>query len=63
MGKGLGTIVLKIHLFLIQSAIVIIIIFGGRYFRTGELLLNQIIGVTTGVILLIASLIWRVVNK
>jgi len=63
MGKGLGGGVLKIHLYLIQSAIVIIIIFGGRYFRTGELLLDQIIGVAIGVILLIASLIWRVVNK
>lgn len=59
--------VLKINSYLIQLAITIIVIFGGtftiRYFRTGELLLDQIIGVTVGVILLIATLIWRTVNK
>ncbi|HHW38426.1 MAG TPA: hypothetical protein GXX18_14500 [Bacillales bacterium] len=58
---------MKINSYLIQLAITIIVIFGGtftiRYFRTGELLLDQIIGVTVGVILLIATLIWRTVNK
>jgi len=58
---------LKINSYLIQLAITIIVIFGGsftiRYFRTGELLLDQIIGATVGVILLVATLIWRKVNK
>ena len=59
--------VLKINSYLFQLAIAIIVIFGGtftiRYFRTGELLLEQIIGATVGVILLLATLIWRKVNK
>lgn len=58
---------MKINSYLIQLAITIIVIFGGafiiRYFRTGELLLDQIIGASIGVLLLIASLIWRKVNK
>ncbi|MFJ8261026.1 hypothetical protein ACIQ4I_03560 [Rummeliibacillus sp. NPDC094406] len=58
---------MKINSYLIQLAISIIVIFGGtftiRYFRTGELLLDQIIGATIGVILLVATLIWRKVNK
>lgn len=62
-----GGRVLKINLYLIQLAITIIVIFGGTftisYFRTGELLLVQIIGATAGVILLVAALIWRKVNK
>jgi hypothetical protein len=52
---------------LIRFAVTIIIIFGGiftiRYFRTGELLLDQIIGASLGVLLLIASLIWRKKNE
>ncbi|MGG0654950.1 hypothetical protein [Rummeliibacillus pycnus] len=59
--------VLKINSYLFQLAIAIIVIFGGTftisYFRTGELLLDQIIGATVGVILLVATLIWRKVNK
>ena len=58
---------LKINTFLIQFAITIIVIFGGtftiRYFITGELLLDQMIGATVGVILLVASLIWRKGNR
>lgn len=58
---------MMINSYLIQLAITIIVIFGGtftiRYFRTGELLLDQIIGVSVGFILLIASLIWRKSNK
>lgn len=58
---------MKINSYLIQLAITIIVILGGiftiRYFRTGELLLDQIIGATVGVILLVATLIWRKVNK
>ncbi|WP_397538856.1 hypothetical protein [Rummeliibacillus pycnus] len=58
---------MKTNSYLIQLAISIIVIFGGtftiRYFRTGELLLDQIIGATLGIILLVATLIWRKVNK
>lgn len=58
---------MNINSYLIQLAIMIIAIFGGtftiRYFRTGELLLDQIIGVSVGVLLLIAALIWRKMNK
>lgn len=58
---------MKINTYLIQLAVTIIVIFGGiftiRYFRTGELLLDQIIGASIGIILLIATLIWRKINK
>ena len=58
---------LKINTYLIQLAVTIIVIFGGtftiRYFRTGELLLDQIIGASIGIVLLIATLIWRKINK
>ncbi|MEX3745556.1 hypothetical protein [Lysinibacillus xylanilyticus] len=58
---------LKINTYLIQLAVMIIVIFGGtftiRYFRTGELLLDQIIGASVGIVLLIATLIWRKTNK
>ena len=58
---------MKINTYFIQLAITIIVIFGGvftiRYFRTGELLLDQIIGASVGIVLLIASLIWRKINK
>ena len=54
---------MKINTYLIRLAVTIIVIFGGvftlRYFRTGELLLDQIIGASVGIVLLIASLIWR----
>ena len=57
---------MKINTTLLQLAIVIIVIFGGtftiRYFRTGELLLDQMIGIIVGVVLLISSLIWRKMN-
>ena len=58
---------MKINSYLLQLAITIIVIFGGtfiiRYFRTGELLFDQIIGASVGVILLITSLIWRGINN
>lgn len=58
---------MKINLFLIQFAITIMVIFGGtfimRYFIKGELLLDQLIGASVGLILLISSLIWRKINK
>ncbi|WP_226671116.1 hypothetical protein [Metabacillus litoralis] len=58
---------MKINTYLIQLAIVIIIIFGGTftfiYLRSSAILLDQLIGASVGVILLIASLIWRKTNK
>ncbi|MFF2752982.1 hypothetical protein ACFVR1_04380 [Psychrobacillus sp. NPDC058041] len=58
---------MKFNSYLIQLAIIIIIIFGGiftlRYFRTGELLLDQIIGFVLGVVLLLAAIVWRKNNK
>ncbi|WP_170122407.1 hypothetical protein [Psychrobacillus insolitus] len=58
---------MKINTYLIQLAVTIIVIFGGtfniRFFRTGELLLDQIIGASVGIVLLIATLIWRKINK
>ena len=58
---------MKINTFLIQLGVTIIIIFGGtftiRFLRAGELLLDQIIGASAGIILLIATLIWRKINK
>ncbi|WP_186321456.1 hypothetical protein [Bacillus sp. FJAT-22090] len=58
---------MKINTYLIQLAVAIIVILGGtftiRYFRTNELLIDQMIGASVGVLLLIASLIWRKINK
>lgn len=58
---------MKNNSYLIQFALALIVIFGGtftfRYFRTGELLLDQIIVATVGIILLVATLIWRKVNN
>lgn len=58
---------MKINSYFIQLAITIVVIFGGtfiiRYLRTGELLLDQIIGVSVGFILLLASLLWRKLKK
>ena len=48
---------MEINSYFIQLAIAILIIFSGtfiiRYLRTGELLLDQIIGVSVGFILLL----------
>ena len=58
---------MKINTYLIQLAVMIIVIFGGvfsiRYFRTGELSLDQFIGASVGIVLLIATLSWRKTNK
>jgi hypothetical protein len=63
----LRVMVLKINNYLIRLAIMIIIIFGGTftasYFRTREFLLDQFLGLSVGVLLLIASLIWRFRNR
>lgn len=47
----------------LRLAITMIIIFGGvftiHYFRSGELLIDQFIGLLMGVMILIGSLLWR----
>ena len=65
-----GRLTLTINTFLIRFAVTMMIIFGGiftfRYFRTSELLLDQMIGASVGVLLLIASFTWRkkqIMNK
>jgi len=54
---------LKINTYFIQLAITILVVFGGtfiiRYFRTGELLLDQMIGATVGILLLIITMVYR----
>ena len=58
---------MKTNSYFIQLAITMLVIFGGifiiRYLRTGELLLDQMIGVAVGFFLLLASLIWRKMSK
>lgn len=58
---------MKTNTYLIQLAITISIIFGGtfiiHYFRTEEILLDQIIGIGVGGILLISALLWRKSEK
>ncbi|MDQ0229028.1 hypothetical protein [Metabacillus malikii] len=58
---------LKKSSFLIQLAITIMVIFGGifliRYVRTGELLIDQLIGFASGGILLVATVGWRKIVK
>jgi hypothetical protein len=53
--------------YLMRLAALIILIFGGTlvivYFQTGEVLMDQLIGASIGVVLLIGSLIWRVVKR
>lgn len=53
--------------YLIQLAIAIIVIFGGTftiyYLKTGEFLVDQMIGASVGFILLVASLGWKIMNK
>lgn len=54
---------MKINTYFIQLASTIIVIFGGtftiRYFRAGELLLDQLIGAMVGILLLMATIIWK----
>jgi len=57
----------KINLYLFRLAILILIIFGGtftlRYFKTGELLLDQLIGGVVGLALLLFAYFWSKMNK
>lgn len=54
---------MKTNNVLIQLALLMIIIFGGvfilRFLKNGEILLDQLIGVSIGLIIFIGSLIWR----
>ncbi|PEJ53810.1 hypothetical protein [Bacillus sp. AFS017336] len=58
---------MKINNYLIKFALTLIVMFGGtfviHYFKTGELLLDQIIGFSVGLLILTFSLIWRKTNK
>ncbi|MEE6449174.1 hypothetical protein RAH41_01225 [Gottfriedia acidiceleris] len=58
---------MKINIYLLQLSILIIFIFGGTFIihsiRTGELLIDQIIGVFVGMVILLFSLIWRKTRK
>ncbi|WP_226641575.1 hypothetical protein [Mesobacillus subterraneus] len=53
--------------YLMRLAALIILIFGGTlvivYSQTGEVLMDQLIGGSIGVVLLIGSFIWRMVKR
>ncbi|NKE04052.1 hypothetical protein [Mesobacillus selenatarsenatis] len=53
--------------YLMRLAALIILIFGGTlvivYSQTGEVLMDQVIGTSIGVVLLIGSFIWRMVKR
>ncbi|MEW8985585.1 MAG: hypothetical protein AB2401_00945 [Bacillus sp. (in: firmicutes)] len=53
--------------YLMRLAGLIILIFGGTlvivYSQTGEVLMDQLIGTSIGVVLLIGSFIWRMVKR
>lgn len=53
--------------YLMRLAGLIILIFGGTlvivYSQTGEVLIDQLIGASIGVVLLIGSFIWRMVKR
>lgn len=52
---------------LIRLALMIILILGGtlliHYFRTGEWLIDELIGAAIGIVLFIFSLLWRNKHK
>ena len=54
-------------IYLMRLAALIILIFGGTlvivYSQTGEVLMDQLIGASIGVVLLIGSFIWRMVKR
>ena len=53
--------------YLMRLAGLIILIFGGTlvivYSHTGEVLMDQLIGASIGLVLLIGSFIWRMVKR
>lgn len=58
---------MELNSYVIRLSFLIIGIFGGvflfRYFKNGELLLDQLIGVTVGLLLLVVAIIWRRTNQ
>ncbi|WP_235821778.1 hypothetical protein [Gottfriedia acidiceleris] len=58
---------MKINTYLLKLSMLIILIFGGtliiHLIRTGELLIDQIIGFFVGIVILLFSLIWRKTRK
>ncbi|MGD6832919.1 hypothetical protein ACQCT5_12195 [Sutcliffiella halmapala] len=58
---------MELNSYVIRLSFLIIGIFGGvflfRYIKNGELLFDQLIGVTVGVLLLVIAVIWRRTNQ
>jgi hypothetical protein len=58
---------MELNSYVIRLSFLIIGIFGGvflfRYIENGELLFDQLIGVTFGVLLLVVAVIWRRSNQ
>ncbi|WP_088070882.1 hypothetical protein [Gottfriedia luciferensis] len=54
---------MKANTYLIQFTCMCLIIFGGtftiRLIRTGDFLIDQLIGTSIGIIILLVSIIWR----
>ncbi|WP_010306288.1 hypothetical protein [Kurthia senegalensis] len=55
------------HTYLLFFASMMLIIFGGtfliRYTRTGDVLVDQLLGVFVGIVLLIGSIFWKIKAK
>ncbi|MEH7455186.1 hypothetical protein [Gottfriedia acidiceleris] len=58
---------MKINHYMLQLSLLIIIIFGGTFIlhliKTGELLIDQILGFSVGILILFFTLIWRKASK
>ncbi|MEH7400093.1 hypothetical protein V7148_03800 [Gottfriedia acidiceleris] len=58
---------MKINNYMLQLSLLIIIIFGGTFIihlmKTGEFLIDQIIGFSVGILILFFTLIWRKSSK
>ncbi|PFH81717.1 hypothetical protein [Bacillus sp. AFS088145] len=58
---------MKINHYMLQLSLLIIIIFGGTFIlhliKTGELLIDQILGFSVGILILFFTLIWRKSSK
>lgn len=58
---------MKIHSFIMRLALLISIIFGGtftiRYIKTGELLLDQMLGGILGIVLIIVTIVFGKMKK
>ena len=58
---------MKINAYLIRLSFSILVIFGGTfaiyYFKTEDLLAYHLIGISVGVVLLLASWMWRIRNE